>query len=223
LRSIIAFSQAGHPPTGTPSNGQKRAHITLVVSACAGDGKTTVTANLAAAMVEAGKRVVAVNSDFRRPMLSKQLIDNPVSLPFALEDLATVPIRQLLQRTQVTNLVMLDLAGVQGSPGGLARATARLLPEVASLCDEIVIDSSPVGVTAEVLDLLPIADTVVVVMRLDHTVASPAERTMEMLRSLAEAPLLLTLVGDAGDRSPYYEYGHRAPRRERVKAGTGQG
>jgi Mrp family chromosome partitioning ATPase/capsular polysaccharide biosynthesis protein len=216
LRSVITFSQASLPA-------KAGAHVTLVVSACSGDGKTSIAANLAAALVETGKRVVAVNADFRRPTLVKRLIDPPPApLAYTLEDLTTVPVRYLLQRTPVANLVLLDLATVKASPGNLARATARVLPEISTLADAIVIDSSPIGVTAEVLDLLPLADTVVVVMRLDHTLASAAQRTMEMLRTLSDATFLLALVGDSTDRSPYYEYGHRAPRRA-PKVGAGQG
>ena len=212
LRSVITFSQTSLPrPETDPTVG---ARITLVVSACSGDGKTSIAANLSAALVETGKRVVAVNADFRRPTLATRLIDPPPdALPYAMEDLTTVPVRYLLHRTDVDNLVLLDLASVKASPGNLARATARLLPEISHLADAIVIDSSPIGVTAEVLDLLPLADTVVVVMRLDHTLASAAQRTMEMLRSLSDATFHLVLVGDSADRSPYYEYGHRAPRR----------
>ncbi len=217
LRSVITFSQSGAAGAGSPSG----ARITLVVSACSGDGKTSIAANLAAAMVETGKRVVAVNADFRRPTLVKRLIDPPPApLPFALEDLTTVPVRMLLQRTPVPNLVLLDLATVKASPGNLARATGRVLPEILQMADAVVIDSSPIGVTAEVLDLLPLADTVVVVMRLDHTLASAAQRTMEMLRSLSDATFHLALVGDSTDRSPYYEYGQRSARRK-VKTGTG--
>lgn len=215
LRSVITFSQSS-----TTVDGASGARITLVVSACSGDGKTSITSNLAAAMVETGKRVVAVNADFRRPTLVKRLIDPPPApLPFALEDLTTVPVRMLLQRTPVANLVLLDLATVKASPGNLARATARVLPEILQMADAVVIDSSPIGVTAEVLDLLPLADTVVVVMRLDHTLASAAQRTMEMLRALSDATFHLALVGDSTDRSPYYEYGQRASRR-RLKTGS---
>ena len=57
-------------------DGTDRTRVTLVVSACAGDGKTSVAANLAAAMAEPGKRVVVVNGDFRRPAVAKRLLDH---------------------------------------------------------------------------------------------------------------------------------------------------
>lgn len=206
LRSVITFSQASLPKL----EGTARARVTLVVSACAGDGKTSVAANLAAALAETGKRVVAVNADFRRPTLSKRFFDTPQSpLPYELEDLTIAPVRYLLQRTPINNLVLLDLTSVKASPGNLARATMRVLPDVMAMADAIVIDSSPVGLTAEVLDLLPMADTIVVVMRLDHTLASAATRTMELLHSLSDATFHLALVGDTTERSAYYEYDTR--------------
>ena len=202
LRSVVAFSQAALDDDGPP-----HARVTLVVSACAGDGKTSVAANLAAAMAETGKRVVLVNGDFRRPTLAKRLLENaPATLPFALEDLTTAPLLQLLQRTTTANLALLDLSSVKASPGNLARATNRLMPDLIGISDAVVIDSSPIGLTAEVLDLLPLADTVVMVIRLGHTLAATAQRTMEMLQSLTSATIHLALMGDAGGQSPYYEY-----------------
>ena len=203
LRSVVAFSQAALDDDGSAPH----ARVTLVVSACAGDGKTSVAANLAAAMSETGKRVVLVNGDFRRPTLAKRLLEHaPAVLPYALEDLSTTPLLQLLQRTSTANLALFDLSSVKASPGNLARATNRLMPDIIAISDAVVIDSSPIGLTAEVLDLLPLADTVVMVIRLGHTLAATAQRTMEMLQSLTSATIHLALMGDAGDQSPYYQY-----------------
>lgn len=45
----------------------------LVTSSSGGEGKTTVTANLAAVLAESGLRVVVVSADLRRPMLGSLL------------------------------------------------------------------------------------------------------------------------------------------------------
>ena len=50
-------------------NGGSRDHAILVTSPEPGAGKTTVTANLGAAMARAGRRVVLVDADLRRPRL----------------------------------------------------------------------------------------------------------------------------------------------------------
>lgn len=211
LRSVVTFSQAALDDDDEEAKAPK---VTLVVSACAGDGKTSVAANLAAAFAETGKRVVLVNGDFRRPSIAKRILEHtPATLPFALEDLTTAPLFHLLQRTPVPNLVLFDLSSVKASPGNLARATTRLMPDIISISDAVVIDSSPVGLTAEVLDLLPLADTVVMVIRLGHTLSATAQRTMEMLQSLTSATIHLALLGEAGAQSPYYEYQSQGPKK----------
>ena len=217
MRSVVSFSQsmgaAAHGSDGgvAPEAGK----ITLVVSACSGDGKTDLVINLAAAMVEAGKRAVTINTDFRRPSMQQRMLGaKPEPLGFLLEDLVNMPAKFLLTPTATPGLELIDLSSVKGSPGDLARATARLLPEVESFADAIIIDTSPVGATAEVLELLPYADTVVMVMQLDHTLAAAASRTMQTLRSLTEATFILTIIGDSSDRAPYYyEYANTGERR----------
>ena len=203
MRSILTFSQAGqHRPEGAP-----RARVTLIISAGAGDGKTSAAANLAAAMAETGRRVAVVNADFRRPTLMGRIVQPPPPpLPYSLDELIDVPIKALLQRTPVKNLVVLDLTSVNASPGNLARATISVMPELMAVADAVVIDSSPIGLTAEVIDLLPMADTVVMVMRLGHTLAHAAERTIELMHNLTTATFLLAVVGDSVEHSPYGEY-----------------
>ncbi|HNJ97491.1 MAG TPA: hypothetical protein PLV13_05165 [Ilumatobacteraceae bacterium] len=203
LRSVVTFSQAGLP---RPKDGRK-ARVTLIISAGPGDGKTSVTANLAAAAAESGKRVVAVNADFRRPTLMGRLA-HPAAppLPLTVDELIEAPLRQLLRRTPVPNLVVLDLSSIVASPGSLARTTAQLLPEVAAMCDTVEIDSSPIGLTAEVLDLLPLVDTIVMVIRLNHTMSDAAVHTLELVRSLTTAKVLLAIVGDNTEATTYESY-----------------
>lgn len=212
LRNVVTFSESSTPKD---PNAPARAKITLVVSACSGDGKTDLAINLSAAMVEADKRTVIINTDFRRPAMQARILGSkPEPLVTTLEQVAASSAKQLLRSTPVRGLALLDLYGVKASPGDLARATGRLLTDVASFADAVVIDTSPVGATAEVLELLPHVDTVLVVLRLDHTLTAAAKRSMEVLRSLSDANFILATIGDSAvGRSYYYEYADRAERR----------
>ena len=202
LRSVLGFVEGG------TAKEEGRAPIVLVVSASPGDGKTSVTANLAAAFVETGSRTIAVNTDFRRPTLSTRILgQKPQPMGFTAAELGSLPPRFLLNRTPVPGLALMDLAGVPGGThGGLARTTAQFLPRLAKLADAIVVDSSPIGATAEVLELVPMADVIVVVTRLGNTSIHTAERTIEILRSLTNAEMLLAVVGDANEKGSYYYY-----------------
>jgi Mrp family chromosome partitioning ATPase len=85
--------------------------------------------------------------------------------------------------------------------------TARLLPRVGEIADAIVVDTSPVGATAEVLEFVPKADNIVIVVRLGHTTASTARRSIETIRTLSRGNVLLVLVGgDSSSGEQYYYY-----------------
>ena len=203
VRNVVGFVQG---PTAPSS----RAKITLVVSPGPGDGKTSLTANLAAAMAENGQRTILVNTDFRRPRVASALGgDATTPLPFLLEDLDKLDVKSLLNKTDLSNLLLMDLSTIDGSTGELVRATTEKLGALAEVADSIVIDTSPVGATAEVLELIPYADVIVVVARVGGTQISAAERTMAILRDLATVPMILVLGGVKMDKANYYEYTNR--------------
>jgi Mrp family chromosome partitioning ATPase/capsular polysaccharide biosynthesis protein len=214
LRNVVGFVQHSLPPAD-------RARITLIVSPGPGEGKTTLAGNLAATFAETGQRTVAVNTDFRRPQLAVRLTDNPWEpTAYILDDLDWLEPEQLLRNTRVPNLSMLDLGGL-GSPDELARVTASLLPKLADRSDAIVIDSSPVTATAEVLELVPLADVIVVVVRLNRTEMESAQRTIAILKDLTTAPLLLVISGMKQDNATYY-YDYK-DRRQGSKPVDGKG
>lgn len=203
VRNVVGFVQTG---LGDP----RRGRITLVVSPGPGDGKTSLAANLAAAFVEAGQRTIAVNADFRRARLSEALLGTPPpSLPFDFDELDNVPRRVLLQSTGTDNLKLLDLNSVDASPVDLARSTLRQVQRATDAADQIVIDTSPVGATAEVLELVPAADVIVIVSKIGHTNIEAAERTIAILRDIATAPMIFVVGGVKVQRTAYYEYSNR--------------
>jgi Mrp family chromosome partitioning ATPase/capsular polysaccharide biosynthesis protein len=208
LRSMIAFLDAGREHPG-------KAAVTLVVSPGSGDGKTSVTANLAAAFVESGAKTVAVNSDFRRPTLSARLgVDDPQPTGLDLRAIQSAPLELILAAADDPGLAVLDLSGMRGvAPGDLARVTAAIIPRISDAADAIVIDTSPVGATAEVLEFVPLADIIVMVVRLGHTTAATARRTAETIRALSSGSLVLVVVGgETGEADKYYFYAQPEPK-----------
>jgi Mrp family chromosome partitioning ATPase len=203
VRNVVGFVQG---PTAPSS----RAKITLVVSPGPGDGKTSLAANLGAAMAENGQRTILVNTDFRRPRLASALGGSAsTALPFMLEDLDKLDVKSLLSKTDRSNLLLMDLSSIEGSTGELVRATTEKLSALSGVADSIVIDTSPVGATAEVLELIPFADVIVVIARVGGTQISAAERTLAILRDLATVPMILVLGGVKMDKANYYEYTDR--------------
>jgi Mrp family chromosome partitioning ATPase len=205
LRNVIGFIHGGLEPTS-------RGRVTLVLSPGPNEGKTSLAANLAAAFVEAGQHTIAVNTDFRRPRLAGMLCNGPIVLvPFGLDEVSTLQPNWLLKETIIPNLDLMDLSTLDGSAGELVRATAATIPMLCTTADAVVIDTSPVGATAEVLELVPVADVIVIVVRVGQTPIGVAERTIEILRDLTTVPMVLVLTGIKAGRTGYYEYGDRHP------------
>lgn len=203
VRNVVGFVQGSLEPVD-------RAFVTVVVSPGPGDGKTSLATNLAAAFVETGNRTIAVNTDFRRPRLSKAISDDRSSdLPFTYEDLEVLAPKSLLVRSENPSLLVMDLSSIDGSAGDLVRATATTMPTLAEMSDQIVVDTSPVGATAEVLEMVPFADVILVSVRLGHTSIAAAQRTIGILRDVSTAPILLVVNSVKQERAQYYEYTDR--------------
>ena len=205
-----------------------RARVTAVVSPGPGDGKTSLAGNLAAAFVESGQRTIVVNTDFRRPRLSKAVEGHDVpDHPFALDDLEVLEPKSLLTRAGTHGLLVMDLTTIPGSAGELVRATSSMMPALTDMSDAIVIDTSPVGATAEVLDIVPQADVIVMVVRLGHTSIASARRAIGVLRDVSNAPILLVINSVKQERSGYDEYTDRRSdgsgrKRMRLRGGRDQ-
>ena len=96
LRTNLLFSRKDEP-----------LNTIVVVSAGAGEGKSTTVLNLATVFAQAGQRVLIVDSDLRRPTLHKLLkVTNNLGLTNYLLKQNT-----LEEVIQTTGVPMLDLHG----------------------------------------------------------------------------------------------------------------
>ena len=203
MRSVLALAHNDRAD-------KSRAPITLVLSSGPGDGKTTASANIAAAFAEAGSKTVVINTDFRRPMLSKLLgVHAPATPATPPEALEGMPLRlsPVIRGLRVHDERLTDR---ESTPGDLARKVAAKLPWFTATYEEVVIDSPPVSLAAEVLELLAFADAIVVMVRLGHTRIDSAAKTAETLRALGINHFFLAVIGGATDRGggSYYSYGY---------------
>ncbi|WP_026913037.1 cellulose synthase operon protein YhjQ/BcsQ [Patulibacter minatonensis] len=126
--------------------------VVVVTSAAPGEGKTTVAAGLARALARAGRPVVAVETDLRRPALSGALgvPGNPArGLTAAI--VGGVPVADLLIEVE---------AGLRLLPAGELPPNAPELlgsPDAARVLREL--SASGVDVVLDTAPLLPVADT----------------------------------------------------------------
>jgi capsular exopolysaccharide synthesis family protein len=163
--------------------GQDRAVRTvLITSALPGEGKSTVLGNVAVAAAEAGLRVIAVDTDLRRPSLH-ELFGLPQADGFssviARGSLDDVP----LQESGIPGLRILTSGALPSNPAQVvasprAEALIRLLGQQADL---VLLDSPPVGPVADAVVLASRCDGVVFVVRLGRTGREAVRRARAQL------------------------------------------
>lgn len=116
-----------------------------VVSAGAGEGKSTTLLNLATIFAQAGSRVLVVDSDLRRPTLHKMLeVSNTLGLTNYL--LKQNALEEVIQTTRLTSLDFLPSGKLPSSSLGILSSSQMkgLIGEVKQRYDFVFFDSPPI-------------------------------------------------------------------------------
>jgi len=119
----------------------------VVTSAGPGEGKSTTTANLAVVMAQAGKKVVLIDADLRKPTQHKRWgVPNTVGLTGALlMDELGDNIDHLLSPTQVDNLWLLTSGQLPHNPSELlgSHKLKQIVDTLLQNYDILLFDSPP--------------------------------------------------------------------------------
>jgi len=116
-----------------------------IVSAGAGEGKSTTVLNLATVFAQSGQRVLAVDSDLRRPTLHKMLgVSNGVGLTNYL--LKQNPLEEVIQTTTLPTLDFLASGKLPSSSLGILNSAQMkdLIGELKQRYDFVFFDSPPI-------------------------------------------------------------------------------
>jgi succinoglycan biosynthesis transport protein ExoP len=195
-------------------------HTLVVTSSGAAEGKSAISANLAAALAHAGLRVVAVDADLRHPTLHEFFhLGQAGGLTDAL---LHGGVMAYLRPTEVEGLRVLtsgplppDPVGVISSPG-----LVGLLAELAQATDVVVIDSPPVLAMADTTVLAAAADGILLVIRAGQTWRRSARHAIENLRRTRARLVGAVLNAPTAAHEGYgpYRYAYRQSRNARVRA-----
>jgi capsular exopolysaccharide synthesis family protein len=180
LRASIEYLASSEAPIRT----------LMVVSAGAGEGKTTVASNLAVAFAQAGKRTILVDADLRKPGVHRVFrLGNHAGPLGNNAGLSTVlrpergEIAPFLQTTEEPRLLVLTAGPMPPSPADLLGSTRmrELLPRLLERADIIVLDSAPIRAAADAAVLAQAVDGVLVVLDTGRTRRSAARSAAEAL------------------------------------------
>jgi capsular exopolysaccharide synthesis family protein len=181
--------------------------VLLVSSAVPGDGKTTSVSNLAISLAHAGRRVLLIDGDLRKPSLHAIYgLDPNRGLTLALRD--GLSVAEVIQPTTVANLDLITAGPHVSNPAELLASErfGTIVAELRTRFDVILIDSSPLLVVTDPSIISAVADALLLVVRIEDARRQDAERTIDLLRTLG-TPVLGAVINGVSRRQLGYGYG----------------
>ena len=193
----------------------------LVTSTIAGEGKSWISANLAATFAQAGKKVIILDADMRkgrqyrifdvspRPGLSNYLSG-------VTENDKEVDLADYVQETEIENLFVIPAGNVPPNPSELlvSESMLHLMERLKEICDIVIIDGPPTQLVTDSLILARIADSTVIIAEGNKTKKESLRRIVANIQKvggkIAGVVLNKMKVSSKKYEQSYYYYGSTA-------------
>ena len=202
-----------------------KATTITVVSANAGEGKTTTLSNLAFVFAQAGYSTLMVDADLRRPRLARYAeLKSKVGLSSYLSE--GLELKDVVFQTGHENLYMLPSGPIPTDPSGLigSHRMQGLINEVSRRFDIVLIDSPPVLGVSDASLLVSRADATLLVLQPRKMPIKALLRTKTLIQNAGGQimGLVMNNVDISGDTqyqyyTTYYSYYAKDTNRQELK------
>jgi succinoglycan biosynthesis transport protein ExoP len=196
LRTSIMLSRAGGVP-----------RVILVTSCIPGEGKTTLTTNLAVAFAQHNKKVIIIEADMRRPRM-KHVMDVPskIGLSSVLSGSLTSD-EAILHGMHLPLLDVLPAGPRPPMPSEILGSTAfdELLEQLRSSYDIVLIDSPPALLVTDAVAISAKTDAVIWVAQAGVVTRPQLDRAAELIER-NRMPVIGFVVNRMDSKSADYGY-----------------
>lgn len=137
----------------------------IVTSAESGEGKSTISANLAVTMAQSGRRVIVVDGDMRQPTLHT-LFDQPNKRGLTDVLLGKMSLAETIQDTLVPRVQIITSGSLPPNPTELLASSQMqsLVEQLKEEYDIVLVDTPALLSVTDAAVLAPIVDVVVLVV-----------------------------------------------------------
>jgi succinoglycan biosynthesis transport protein ExoP len=142
----------------------------MITSSISGEGKTFSSINIATVFALSEKKTVIVGLDLRKPRLAVEFnLTNQLGVVNYLIKQNTL--EEIVNKTQIPNLDVILSGPIPPNPSELilSEAMKELIDELKLKYDYIVLDTPPVGLVSDALELVQYADVTLYIVRQNYT------------------------------------------------------
>ena len=180
----------------------------LVASSEVAVGKSTVSANIAVAFAQQGKKVLLIDGDLRKPTVNITFkVQNRVGLTNILMHQSSI--EDAIQGTRLSeNLTIITSGPIPPNPSELLASSAmkNLIDSVSDFFDVVLIDTPPLSAVTDAQILSSYVGGAVIVVRAHETKKESLAKTKKMLEQVNTNILGVVLHGVNSSESPSYYY-----------------
>ena len=200
LRTNLAFASVDQPVRSL-----------LVTSSIPSEGKTTTASNLAVAFAQAGRKVILLDADLRKPGVDKLFV---MSNKWGLTTLLgsdDVTIADIAQLTEQENLRIVTTGPLPPNPAELlaSQRMRTILTQLAAQADLVIVDSPPLQAVTDAAILASITDGTLLVIDSGRTRRAATQHGREALAKADARVLgvaLNRMTARSGNEYVYYDY-----------------
>ncbi|HSI77978.1 MAG TPA: polysaccharide biosynthesis tyrosine autokinase [Lunatimonas sp.] len=182
----------------------------LFTSFVPGEGKTFCSINMAAIYALMGKKTVLVGLDLRKPKIAENFgLQNDVGISTCLS--TDLDWRTMIKPSGYKHLDILLSGPPPPNPGELLvqEKFKRILQEIKEEYDVVVLDSSPIGLVSETMDLINLADVKIIVLRQGYSDKHSID-AINNLKEKSQVEKLYAIINGVQKNNTYgygYSYG----------------
>jgi capsular exopolysaccharide synthesis family protein len=186
----------------------RNAKVILSTSTIPSEGKTFVSTNCAITFAAHGERTIVVDADLRMPNVAKGLdIANKTGVIQYMTD--NTDLETAIVKDYLPNLDIMPSGGNTKSPTQILSSErfANLIHELRLRYDRIIIDTPPVATVSDALNILPLVDGVLLVIRFNMVKRKTAAVNLKRLRE-SNVPIFGAILNNLNTHVAGYYYSH---------------
>jgi len=165
-------------------NGTANGKVFMLTSSISGEGKSFCARNLGYIFSNFGKKVVVINADMRKHYTYE---DFQIEAEHGLSDYLAgiVDVKDVLYTTAYKNLYVVPAGGIPPNPSELLISGRfdTILKELTQTFDYIILDTPPIGILADGIELMKSAHTNLFVVRQGYTFIEHVKEANEIYRA----------------------------------------